>query len=67
MAVYLSGVGEMVASDGGTRKLVPGTVLFSEDTTGKGHLSRVTGAEEMHVLILMLPDRSGRRPDPPIR
>lgn len=56
VAVYLSGSGEMTASDGETRELVAGTVLFAEDTTGKGHVSRVTGTEDMHVLILMLPD-----------
>ena len=46
----------MTASDGDTRELVPGTVLLAEDTTGKGHVSRVTGLDLMHVLILMLPD-----------
>ena len=56
LAVYLSGTGEMTASDGETRPLVPGTVLLAEDTTGKGHTSRVTGSADLHVLILMLPD-----------
>lgn len=56
VAVYLSGSGEMTASDGETRELIAGTVLFAEDTVGKGHVSRVTGTEDMHVLILMLPD-----------
>ena len=56
LAVYLSGYGEMIASDGEARELVPGTVLLAEDTTGKGHVSRVTGTEDMHVVILMLPD-----------
>jgi hypothetical protein len=56
LAVYLSGSGEMIASDGEVRELVSGTVLLAEDTTGKGHMSRVTGAEEMDVVILMLPD-----------
>lgn len=56
LAVYLSGGGEMEASDGEVRPLLPGTVLLAEDTGGKGHVSRVTGSEVMHVLILMLPD-----------
>lgn len=55
LAVYLSGSGEMIASDGEVRELVRGTVLLAEDTTGKGHMSRVTGNEDMYVLILMLP------------
>ena len=56
LAVYLSGSGEMVASAGEVRELVPGTVILAEDTTGKGHMSRVTGTEDMYVVILMLPD-----------
>jgi hypothetical protein len=56
LAVYLSGAGTMEASDGEVRELLPGTTLLAEDTTGKGHTSRVTGAEDMLVLIVMLPD-----------
>lgn len=56
LAVYLSGNGEMVASDGESRELRPGTVLLAEDTSGKGHISRVTGAEDMYVLIALLRD-----------
>jgi hypothetical protein len=56
LAVYLSGSGEMTASDGETRPLLPGTVLLAEDTSGKGHTSCVTGSEVMYVLILLLPD-----------
>jgi hypothetical protein len=36
-----------------------GTILLAEDTTGKGHISEVTGDEDMLVLILMLPDDRG--------
>ncbi|MGH9086115.1 MAG: cupin domain-containing protein [Acidimicrobiales bacterium] len=56
LAVYLSGEGEMVASDGEARPLVAGTVLLAEDTTGTGHTSRVVGDDVMHVLIILLPD-----------
>ena len=45
----------MEASDGEVRELAPGTILLAEDTAGKGHVSRVTGDEDMLVLILMLP------------
>jgi hypothetical protein len=55
LAVYLSGAGEMETSDGEIRELLPGTILLAEDTTGKGHVSRVSGTEDMLVLILMLP------------
>jgi len=56
LAVYLSGAGTIQASDGELRDLRPGTILLAEDTIGKGHISRVTGDEEMLVLILMLSD-----------
>jgi hypothetical protein len=59
LAVYLSGAGTIEASDGQVRDLLPGTILLAEDTSGKGHISRVTGDEDMLVLILMLPDSSG--------
>jgi hypothetical protein len=54
--VYLSGEGEIEASDGTVRPLRPGTVLLVDDTTGKGHMTRVTGTEEMLVVIVTLPD-----------
>jgi hypothetical protein len=57
--VYLSGAGTIEASDGELRDLAPGTILLAEDTTGKGHITKVTGAEDMLVLILMLPDDQG--------
>jgi hypothetical protein len=60
LAVYLSGSGEMTASDGETRALLPGTVLLAEDTMGKGHISRVTGSADMQVLILLLSDPAER-------
>lgn len=56
LAVYLSGVGTIEASDGELRDLRPGTILLAEDTTGKGHISAVTGTEEMLVLIVLLPE-----------
>ena len=65
MAVYLSGTGTMEASDGEIRELRPGTILLAEDTTGKGHISEVTGAEDMLVLILMLPDTNQDGISPP--
>jgi hypothetical protein len=57
LAVYLSGTGTMEATDGEVRELGPGTILLAEDTIGKGHRSRVTGDEDMLVLIVMLPTR----------
>jgi hypothetical protein len=59
LAVYLSGEGEIEASDGEVRDLLPGTILLAEDTVGKGHMTRVTGSSEMLVVILLLPDPAG--------
>jgi hypothetical protein len=56
LAVYFSGSCEMTTSDGDMRALGPGMVLLAEDTTGKGHISRVTSTDELCGLILMLPD-----------
>lgn len=56
LAVYLSGEGEIEASDGTVRSLRPGTILLVDDTTGKGHITRVTGTEEVLVVIVTLPD-----------
>ena len=56
LAIYLSGEGEMEASDGEIRPIVAGTVLLAEDTTGKGHISRVTGSSQVTVALVTLPD-----------
>lgn len=39
---FLSGEAEVQASDGDVRRFGPGSVLLVEDTTGKGHTTRVT-------------------------
>jgi hypothetical protein len=64
LAVYLSGAGTIEASDGEVRDLLPGTILLAEDTSGKGHVSRVTGTEDMLVLIVMLPDDTRQPVEP---
>ena len=56
LAVYLTGKGDIEASDGEVRPIESGTILLAEDTTGKGHITRVTGIEEVIVVIVTLPD-----------
>jgi hypothetical protein len=58
MALYLAGEVEIAASDGDTRLLTPGTVLLAEDTSGKGHVTRVVGTEEAFVVIVALPEEA---------
>lgn len=40
IAVILSGEGEVVTSDGDARRFHPGEMLFCNDLTGKGHVTR---------------------------
>ena len=40
IVIWLTGEIEYETSDGMVRRLPPGSVVLSEDTTGKGHISR---------------------------
>jgi hypothetical protein len=44
--IKLAGQTEMVSSDGERRQIGPGTALLLEDTSGKGHYSRVLGPDD---------------------
>ena len=50
----LTGVWEVTASDGETRTFSKGDVLLVEDTTGKGHSSKIVGDEESLALLIVL-------------
>jgi hypothetical protein len=50
----LSGEFELTASDGETRIYRAGEVFLLEDTSGKGHKSRVTGKEDFVAAIVQL-------------
>ncbi|MFC1660510.1 hypothetical protein ACFL3S_03445 [Gemmatimonadota bacterium] len=56
--VYLAGVTEFQVSDGEIRRLGPGTILFAEDTIGRGHISEVVG-EEGVIAVLIQVGREG--------
>jgi quercetin dioxygenase-like cupin family protein len=45
---------EVEVSDGEVRKFVPGAVLLVEDTTGKGHISRVISKERAYLAVVPL-------------
>src|SRR6266542_433738 len=50
--VVISGEWEVEASDGFVRRFPPNCVLLVEDTTGKGHKSRViSDAESLAILV----------------
>jgi hypothetical protein len=52
--VKLSGVTEVLASDGEKRELGPGIALLIEDTTGKGHYARVMGPDDDEWFVAAL-------------
>jgi hypothetical protein len=52
--VVLSGEWEIEASDGTVRKFSSPDVLLAEDTSGKGHRSRVLSAEDSLALVVQL-------------
>jgi hypothetical protein len=55
VVVILSGRSQVTASDGMVRELAPGAVLLLEDTTGRGHSSRVLSAEPVLHVVVQLP------------
>ena len=55
LALQLTGQIETQASDGETRTFKPGDILLMEDTSGKGHLTRVLGPAEVYCAMVRLP------------
>jgi len=51
---FLSGEMEFEASDGEVRPGVPGQAILLEDTTGKGHSSRVTGNADAVLALVQV-------------
>ena len=52
MFFVLTGEWEVSASDGETRKFSAGSALLVEDTTGKGHSSRVvSGTDSLAAMV----------------
>jgi hypothetical protein len=58
--ITLSGRGEIEVAGGKKIPLVPGHIELIEDTTGKGHITRVLGSEDRITLWLPLADQSTR-------
>jgi hypothetical protein len=53
LVLWLTGEVEFETSDGDIRRLVAGSILLAEDTTGKGHISRhpPEGQLVIHVAV----------------
>jgi hypothetical protein len=56
MVFYLVGQVDGETSDGSKRRFGPGDVVLLEDTTGKGHRSRVVGDQEVLMAVVQLVD-----------
>ena len=54
--VVMTGEWEVTASDGKTRRFRNGDLLLVEDTTGKGHKSKVIGDADSLAVMVQLPD-----------
>ena len=53
---HLAGEVEAEVSDGEIRRFGPGSVALLEDTSGRGHKSRVVGDAEVLLAVVQLPD-----------
>ena len=53
---FLSGEVDVQASDGDLRRFGPGSVLLVEDTTGRGHTTRVTTDDAWIAVVVPLPE-----------
>ncbi len=51
--INLSGILEIETGDGTKRRLGPGEILFAEDVTGQGHISRGVGGPRQSLFILV--------------
>ena len=58
--ITLSGQAELEVSGGKKIRVGPGHIDLVEDTTGKGHITRVTGTEDRVTLQLPFSDQSPR-------
>ena len=54
LIIFLQGEAELEASDGSTKRLGPGDILMTDDTTGRGH--RLQEADGRLVAVVPLPD-----------
>ena len=51
----LSGTLEVKVSDGQVRQFLPGSLFLLEDTTGRGHCTRVLGSAVVKCVFVQLP------------
>jgi hypothetical protein len=54
--LYLAGEIEVESSDGARHRFSPGDVTIADDTTGKGHRSRVVGEGGATFALVEIPE-----------
>ena len=52
--ITLAGEVEIETGDGTIRRFGPGDVMLAEDTTGRGHITRVIGDQPRHYVFIPL-------------
>lgn len=52
--ITLSGQVEIEVGDGTVRRFGPGDVMLAEDTTGRGHITRVVGGQPRDYVFIRL-------------
>ncbi len=52
--ITLEGEGEIEISEHTKRRFRPGDILLAEDTTGRGHISRVVSNQPRKIMIITL-------------
>jgi hypothetical protein len=52
--ITLSGQVEIEISDGTKRRFGPGGIMFADDTTGRGHITRVVGDQPRFYVMIQV-------------
>ena len=52
--ITLSGQGEIEIGDGTKRRFGPGDIMLADDTTGRGHITRVVGDQPRIYIVIPL-------------
>lgn len=52
--ITLEGYGDVVASDGTTRRFGPGDIMLADDMNSKGHLSKAVGGKPRKSIFVTL-------------
>jgi quercetin dioxygenase-like cupin family protein len=60
--ICLRGIVEVTAGDGQKRTMKPGEFMLLEDTSGKGHITHITGTEDHVALAVPVADGAFTRP-----